>query len=114
VAKTGNEFGYALGIATLGSIGTVVYHIQIAEAIPDGIPADVPTIRVGPGPSALAPDTTVASLVTRHHIRWVGRTHDRHVRMHGSAGKGWEPSNHGRRDRTAMATAQSTGPRRAP
>jgi MFS transporter, DHA2 family, multidrug resistance protein len=39
VAQTGNELGYALGIATLGSIGTVVYRAQLADAIPSGIPA---------------------------------------------------------------------------
>jgi DHA2 family multidrug resistance protein-like MFS transporter len=34
VAQTGNEFGYALGIATLGSIGTAVYRSQIGDGAP--------------------------------------------------------------------------------
>ena len=37
IAQTGNEFGYALGIGTLGSIGTAVYRAQIASALPSGI-----------------------------------------------------------------------------
>jgi len=32
IAQTGNEFGYALGIATLGSIGTAVYRGRIIDA----------------------------------------------------------------------------------
>jgi MFS transporter, DHA2 family, multidrug resistance protein len=30
VAQTANEFGYALGVATLGSIGVAVYHVRMA------------------------------------------------------------------------------------
>lgn len=33
------EFGYAVGIATVGTIGTLVYRSQIAGAIPAGVPA---------------------------------------------------------------------------
>jgi DHA2 family multidrug resistance protein-like MFS transporter len=36
VAQTGNELGYALGIAALGSIGTAVYRTQLADTIPTG------------------------------------------------------------------------------
>jgi MFS transporter, DHA2 family, multidrug resistance protein len=39
VAQTANELDYALGIATLGSIGTAVYRAQLADAIPTDIPA---------------------------------------------------------------------------
>jgi DHA2 family multidrug resistance protein-like MFS transporter len=39
LAQTGNELGYALGIATLGSLGTFVYRTVIADSIPAGIPA---------------------------------------------------------------------------
>jgi MFS transporter, DHA2 family, multidrug resistance protein len=39
VAQTGNELGYALGIAVLGSIGTVVYRTQLTDHLPTGIPA---------------------------------------------------------------------------
>jgi DHA2 family multidrug resistance protein-like MFS transporter len=46
VAQTGNEFGYALGVATLGSIGTAVYRTQIADTIPAGIPAAVAVVAL--------------------------------------------------------------------
>jgi DHA2 family multidrug resistance protein-like MFS transporter len=36
--ETGSEFGGALGIAVLGSIGTAVYRSDIAEALPAGLP----------------------------------------------------------------------------
>lgn len=39
VAQTANEFGYALGIATLGSIGVAVYHARVADALPAALPA---------------------------------------------------------------------------
>lgn len=39
LAQTGNEFGYALGIAILGSIGTAVYRTHITGHIPAGTPA---------------------------------------------------------------------------
>lgn len=38
--ETAGEFGFALGIATLGSVGTAVYRHRIAGAIPSGIPAE--------------------------------------------------------------------------
>ena len=40
IAETSTEFGGALGIALLGSIGTAVYRSQLAHAIPAGIPAN--------------------------------------------------------------------------
>jgi DHA2 family multidrug resistance protein-like MFS transporter len=36
--ETSGEFGFALGIAALGSIGTAVYRSQITGAIPTGVP----------------------------------------------------------------------------
>jgi DHA2 family multidrug resistance protein-like MFS transporter len=39
ISETSAEFGGALGIAILGSIGTAVYRSEVAEAVP----ADVPT-----------------------------------------------------------------------
>jgi DHA2 family multidrug resistance protein-like MFS transporter len=38
ISETSFEFGGALGIAVLGSIGTAVYRSQIAGAIPQGVP----------------------------------------------------------------------------
>jgi MFS transporter, DHA2 family, multidrug resistance protein len=40
VSETGAEFGGALGIAVLGSIGTAVYRSEVAGAFPDEVPPD--------------------------------------------------------------------------
>ena len=40
ISETGAEFGGALGIAVLGSIGTAVYRIQVADAVPADVPPD--------------------------------------------------------------------------
>ncbi|HEU5471431.1 MAG TPA: MFS transporter [Actinophytocola sp.] len=39
VLETASEFGGALGIAVLGSIGTAVYRTEVAEHLPAGLPA---------------------------------------------------------------------------
>ncbi|MDH2424520.1 MFS transporter [Sphaerisporangium sp. TRM90804] len=39
LTQVANEFGYAIGIATLGTIGTLVYRTQIADTLPAGLPA---------------------------------------------------------------------------
>ena len=39
ISETGSEFGGALGIAVLGSIGTAVYRARMGDALPSGIPA---------------------------------------------------------------------------
>jgi DHA2 family multidrug resistance protein-like MFS transporter len=41
VNETGGEFGVALGIALLGSLGTLIYHVQIQDLIPPGVSADL-------------------------------------------------------------------------
>ncbi|MGD9538782.1 MAG: MFS transporter [Alphaproteobacteria bacterium] len=38
ISETGAEFGGALGIALLGTIGTFIYRGLMADAIPDGVP----------------------------------------------------------------------------
>ena len=40
ISETGAEFGGALGIAVLGSIGMAVYRSQVAQNLPSGIPAE--------------------------------------------------------------------------
>ena len=40
ISETSSEFGGALGIAVLGSIGTVVYRSHMASAIPSDVPAE--------------------------------------------------------------------------
>jgi DHA2 family multidrug resistance protein-like MFS transporter len=39
VSETGAEFGGALGIAVLGSIGTAIYRARIGDAVPADVPA---------------------------------------------------------------------------
>ena len=39
VVQTNSEFGYALGIAVMGSLGTLVYRAQFADNVPAGLPA---------------------------------------------------------------------------
>ncbi|MER6829434.1 MFS transporter [Streptosporangium sp. NPDC000563] len=41
VSETSAEFGIAMGIATLGSLGTVVYRSVLADDLPAGTPAEV-------------------------------------------------------------------------
>jgi MFS transporter, DHA2 family, multidrug resistance protein len=38
--ETAGEFGFALGIAALGSVGTAVYRARLGATLPDGVPAD--------------------------------------------------------------------------
>ena len=40
ISEAGSEFGGALGIAILGSIGTAVYRSRMADALPSGVPPD--------------------------------------------------------------------------
>ena len=39
MSETSGEFGIALGIATLGTLGTVVYRSELHDSIPAGVPA---------------------------------------------------------------------------
>ncbi len=41
IAETGAEFGGALGLAILGSLGMAIYRNQLVAALPSGIPAEV-------------------------------------------------------------------------
>lgn len=47
VSETSTELGGALGIAVLGSIGTAVYHSQVAHALPGGIAAQAASDSLG-------------------------------------------------------------------
>jgi MFS transporter, DHA2 family, multidrug resistance protein len=38
ISETGNEFGLALGVAVIGSIGIAVYRSDVSDAIPAGVP----------------------------------------------------------------------------
>ncbi|XOK62207.1 hypothetical protein ACJ7K1_03460 [Paenibacillus elgii] len=54
--QTSGEFAFALGIAVLGSIGTVVYRNQVANSIP----ADLPASAVQASRNSLAGATAIA------------------------------------------------------
>ncbi|MFD1940960.1 MFS transporter [Paradevosia shaoguanensis] len=41
LSETCAEFGFALGIAILGSVGTAIYRAQISVTAPQGLPADI-------------------------------------------------------------------------
>ncbi len=67
LSQTSNEFGVALGIALLGSIGTAVYRGQVA--VPNGVPADVATtaregIAEGTAAARNLPDDAGGALLT--------------------------------------------------
>ncbi|MFD5553550.1 MFS transporter [Streptomyces sp. NPDC127068] len=38
LSETGSEFGLAMGIAVIGSVGTVVYRSEVADTIPGAVP----------------------------------------------------------------------------
>jgi DHA2 family multidrug resistance protein-like MFS transporter len=40
VLETGSEFGGALGIAILGSVGAAIYGSQMIDSLPAGLPSD--------------------------------------------------------------------------
>ncbi|MEX1100946.1 MAG: MFS transporter [Actinomycetota bacterium] len=44
ISETGAELGGALGIAVLGSIGTVVYRSELADLLPGDVPSQAATI----------------------------------------------------------------------
>jgi DHA2 family multidrug resistance protein-like MFS transporter len=59
VAQTANEFGYALGIATLGSIGVAVYHARMADATATSVPGAA---------AAAARDTLAGATAAAHSL----------------------------------------------
>ena len=68
ISETSSELGGALGIAILGSIGTAVYRMRMAAAMPNGVPSDVTEIARGTlgGATAVAerlPDQLGAALL---------------------------------------------------
>jgi DHA2 family multidrug resistance protein-like MFS transporter len=54
LSETSTEFGGALGIAILGSVGAATYHLRVTGHLPRGIP----------GPAARAIDTTLGDATT--------------------------------------------------
>jgi DHA2 family multidrug resistance protein-like MFS transporter len=56
ISETSGELGIALGLATLGTLGTAIYRTQISDAIPSDISATAATIAS----ESIAGATTVA------------------------------------------------------
>jgi DHA2 family multidrug resistance protein-like MFS transporter len=54
ISETSSEFGGALGIAILGSIGTVIYRSRLAGSIPEGMPPNIAEAARGTLGGALA------------------------------------------------------------
>jgi DHA2 family multidrug resistance protein-like MFS transporter len=54
ISETSSEFGGALGIAILGSIGTAVYRSVMADAVPGGVPPEAMEAARGTLGGALA------------------------------------------------------------
>jgi DHA2 family multidrug resistance protein-like MFS transporter len=59
IAETGSEFGGALGIAILGSLGTAVYRNVMSASIPAGIPAEA---------AEVAKDTLGGAVAIAHEL----------------------------------------------
>jgi DHA2 family multidrug resistance protein-like MFS transporter len=62
VVQTNSEFGYALGIAVMGSLATLVYRTQIAG----NVPSDVPATAADAARESLSGATTVAGELPDH------------------------------------------------
>ncbi|MGH3613328.1 MAG: MFS transporter [Pseudonocardia sp.] len=54
MSETAQEFGVAVGIALLGSIGSLVYRAQLGGSLPAGLPADAARAAEDQLPAALA------------------------------------------------------------
>jgi DHA2 family multidrug resistance protein-like MFS transporter len=78
LSETGNEFGFALGIATLGTVGTAIYRARVAGGIPDGVPraaADAARDTLAGASAAardLSPDVADALLASARDAFLVG------------------------------------------
>jgi DHA2 family multidrug resistance protein-like MFS transporter len=68
ISETGAELGGALGIAILGSIGVAIYRGRLADALPDGVPAEAAatareTLGAAVGVAAQLPEGVGAALL---------------------------------------------------
>ena len=80
ISETGAEFGGALGIAVLGSIGMAIYRGQIAGDMPAGLPVETVEIAketLGGAVTAAAElgNATGAALATAAHDAFVSGLH---------------------------------------
>jgi DHA2 family multidrug resistance protein-like MFS transporter len=68
ISETSSELGGALGIAILGSIGAAVYRLQLADAVPAGVPFEAAeaardTLGGAVAVAGLLPDSIGAALL---------------------------------------------------
>jgi DHA2 family multidrug resistance protein-like MFS transporter len=80
IAETGSEWGGALGIAILGSIGTAVYRSDLAASLPAGIPpaaaaAAQDTLGGAVGVAAHLPAPLAGALLDGAHLAFVHGLH---------------------------------------
>lgn len=74
VGETSAELGYALGIATMGALGTVVYRLSLDQTVADpsdareGIVAAVDAFADSPDPHGM-PKSTGCTLSARYSVR---------------------------------------------
>jgi DHA2 family multidrug resistance protein-like MFS transporter len=59
ISETSGEFGVALGVATLGSLATLVYRLRVPDAIPAGTPARA---------ADAARESITAAVITAQHL----------------------------------------------
>jgi DHA2 family multidrug resistance protein-like MFS transporter len=76
ISETGAEFGGAMGIAILGSVGTAMYRTRMSETIPAGIPAGAATAAKETLGGAVAeagrlPDDVGANLLGMAHDAFI-------------------------------------------
>jgi MFS transporter, DHA2 family, multidrug resistance protein len=76
IAQTGNEFGYALGIAVLGTVMTAVYHAQVADTLPATAPAAAHDTLAGATQAAAnLPDQAGLAVLAAAHQAFVDGLH---------------------------------------
>jgi MFS transporter, DHA2 family, multidrug resistance protein len=77
ISETGAELGGALGIAIMGSIGVAIYRSQLADQLPDGLPAQAAaaardTLGSATAVAAQLPDQLGTALLAAARQAFVG------------------------------------------
>jgi MFS transporter, DHA2 family, multidrug resistance protein len=75
VAQTSNEFGYALGIAVLGSVMTAVYRTHVSDSLPAGPAAAKDNIAGATEAAAGLPDQAGGAVLDAAHQAFVDGLH---------------------------------------
>jgi DHA2 family multidrug resistance protein-like MFS transporter len=76
MAQTSNEFGYALGVAVLGSVMTAVYRAQVTGSLPAGVPVAARNSVAGATQAAAAlPGQAGAAVLSAAHAAFVDGLH---------------------------------------